>query len=43
MPATIQGIVFNDLNGNGTFNPGDPGISGAVVVLQNPNGVCTQH
>ncbi|MGY1423745.1 DUF6923 family protein, partial [Bacillus cereus] len=41
MPATIQGIVFNDLNGNGTFDPGEPGIPSAVVVLQDPNGVCT--
>ncbi|MGY1423662.1 SdrD B-like domain-containing protein [Bacillus cereus] len=41
MPATIQGIVFNDLNGNGTFDPGEPGIPNAVVVLQDPNGVCT--
>ena len=35
MAATISGIVFNDLNSNGIYNVGEPGISGAYVVLNN--------
>ncbi|QHW31015.1 DUF11 domain-containing protein [Paenibacillus rhizovicinus] len=42
MPATITGIVFNDLNHNGLFNPGEPGIPNVFVVLFNPaGGTCT--
>ncbi|MGL6107250.1 SdrD B-like domain-containing protein [Romboutsia sp.] len=33
MAATISGIVFNDLNSDGIYNVGEPGISGAYVVL----------
>ncbi|MED0876491.1 DUF7507 domain-containing protein [Bacillus mobilis] len=33
MAATISGIVFNDLNHNGQFNPGEPGIPNVFVVL----------
>ncbi|WP_242269080.1 DUF6923 family protein [Bacillus cereus group sp. BfR-BA-01352] len=33
MAATITGIVFNDLNHNGQFDPGEPGIPGVFVVL----------
>lgn len=42
MPATITGVVFNDLNHNGVFNPGEPGIAGVFVILySNASGVCT--
>ncbi|EAL12040.1 cell wall surface anchor family protein, putative [Bacillus cereus G9241] len=41
MPATIQGVVFDDLNGNGIFDLGEPGIPNVFVTLQNPNGICT--
>ncbi|MCG8399031.1 hypothetical protein LWS67_21280, partial [Bacillus atrophaeus] len=41
MPASISGTVFDDLNGNGTLDPGEPGIPNAFVVLRNPNGFCT--
>ncbi|MFD0590920.1 DUF6923 family protein [Paenibacillus sp. GCM10027627] len=41
MPATITGIVFNDLNHNGVFNPGEPGIPGVFVVLSSSSaGTC---
>ncbi|WP_242310982.1 DUF6923 family protein [Bacillus cereus group sp. BfR-BA-01331] len=33
MAATISGIVFNDLNHNGQFDPGEPGIPNVFVVL----------
>lgn len=41
MAATISGIVFNDLNHNGIFNAGEPGIANAFVVLQDTTGTCT--
>lgn len=42
MPATITGIVFNDLNHNGQYDPGEPGIPGVFVVLYNTSsGLCT--
>jgi hypothetical protein len=34
-PATIIGTIYNDLNGNGSFNTGEPGISGVTVTLSN--------
>ncbi|PGK31790.1 hypothetical protein CN907_26870 [Bacillus anthracis] len=42
MPSSISGTVFNDLNGNGILNPGEPGIPNVFVggILQpgaNPN------
>ena len=33
MAATISGIVFNDVNSSGSYTAGEPGISGAYVVL----------
>ena len=30
---TVSGEVFNDLNGNGTLDPGDPGLPGWTVDL----------
>ena len=35
MPATITGTVFNDLNHNGQFDPGEPGIPNVFVTLRN--------
>jgi CubicO group peptidase (beta-lactamase class C family)/subtilisin-like proprotein convertase family protein len=38
--GTISGTVFNDLNGNGVQDPGEPGLSGRTLFLdQNQNGV----
>lgn len=43
MPATISGIVFKDLNHNGQYNPGEPGIPDVFVVLYNTaSDVCTE-
>ena len=33
-PASLQGIVFEDINGNGAREPGEPGIAGVVVSNQ---------
>jgi len=32
-PASIGDTVYNDVNGNGTQDPGEPGISGVTVTL----------
>ncbi len=40
MPAIISGIVFNDLNHNGIYDAGEPGISGVYVVLYSTAGGC---
>ena len=37
-PGAIGDTVFNDLNGNGTQDPGDTGIAGATVTLRNSAG-----
>ena len=38
--GSIQGIVFNDINGNGVQDSGEPGIAGVVVYIDaNDNGV----
>ncbi|MCW5851639.1 MAG: hypothetical protein KIT87_16315 [Anaerolineae bacterium] len=34
--ATINGVVFNDLNGNGTREGGEPGIPNVTVTLYGP-------
>lgn len=34
--ASISGTVFDDLNSNGIFNAGEPGIPGVYVVLEGP-------
>ncbi|WP_090577530.1 SdrD B-like domain-containing protein [Paenibacillus sp. OV219] len=40
--ATITGIVFNNLNHNGVFNPGESGIPNVFVVLfSHAGGTCT--
>lgn len=41
MTVTISGIVFNDLNSNGIFNIGEPGIENAFVVLVDTLGICS--
>jgi uncharacterized protein (DUF2141 family) len=33
--GTISGVVFNDLNGNGIQDAGEPGIGGVRVILSN--------
>ena len=35
--STLSGVVFNDLNDNGTSNPGEPGIGGVTIQLINPS------
>ena len=37
-PATIGNLVFQDTNGNGVQDAGEPGISGITVILRDPNG-----
>ncbi|MEZ6195476.1 MAG: SdrD B-like domain-containing protein [Planctomycetota bacterium] len=37
-PAKIGDFVFEDLNGDGTQNPGEPGIGGATVNVLDANG-----
>ena len=41
MAATITGVVFNDLNHNGQYNTGEPGIPGVYVVLYSSAAGCT--
>ena len=36
--AVVSGVAFEDLNGNGTQDAGEPGLSGVTVTLQGPNG-----
>src|SRR5262245_31714039 len=33
LTATIEGFKFNDLNGNGVFNPGEPRLNGVTIYL----------
>ncbi|HQK56263.1 MAG TPA: SdrD B-like domain-containing protein [Methanolinea sp.] len=35
--GTITGIVYNDLNGNGQRNPGEPGLSGWTIQYRSRN------
>ena len=37
-PATLGDRIFNDLDEDGIQDEGEPGVSGVVVTLQNPNG-----
>ncbi|MBC8535831.1 DUF7507 domain-containing protein [Feifania hominis] len=41
MAATITGIVFNDLNHNGQYDTGEPGIPGVYVTLYSAGGCTT--
>ncbi len=36
--ATVSGTVYNDLNGSGTLQPGDPGLQGWTVNLEDSSG-----
>ena len=36
--GTVSGLVFSDLNGNGTQDPGEGGLSGVTVELLDSNG-----
>ncbi|PPK97185.1 SdrD B-like protein, partial [Nonlabens xylanidelens] len=37
-PATLQGLVYNDVNGNGTQDAGEPGLSGVDVLITDEDG-----
>jgi|GEM_PF-6452990 len=37
-PGSIGGVVFDDANGNGVQDPGEPGIGGVVVTVTDSNG-----
>jgi hypothetical protein len=37
-PVTISGTVYQDLNLDGTNDPGDPGVAGVVLTLTGTNG-----
>lgn len=39
--GSISGIKFDDKNGNGVKNPGEPGLSGWIIQLVTPAGVLT--
>ena len=41
LPVTIGDVVYEDLNGNGTQDPGEPGIDGVTVDLLNATGTTT--
>jgi SdrD B-like domain len=34
-PVSVSGVVYNDLNGNGVPDPGEPGLAGSTVDLLN--------
>ncbi len=36
VPGSISGMVFNDLNGNGVQDGGEPGMSGWEIILNGP-------
>ena len=42
MAATITGVVFNDLNHNGQYDAGEPGLANVAVVLYNASAGCTE-
>ena len=41
LPVTIGDVVYEDLNGNGTQDPGEPGIDGVTVDLLDAAGTTT--
>jgi uncharacterized protein (DUF2141 family) len=41
LPATISGTKFNDLNGNGVRDTGEPGLAGVTIQLRNSVGLTT--
>ncbi|MEO9952738.1 MAG: SdrD B-like domain-containing protein, partial [Nonlabens sp.] len=38
IPATLQGLVYNDVNGNGTQDVGEPGISNVDILITDQAG-----
>jgi hypothetical protein len=38
-PVTLSGTVYEDTNGNGAFDVGEPGIAGVTVTLSGTNGL----
>ncbi|HEV8117723.1 MAG TPA: SdrD B-like domain-containing protein [Thermoanaerobaculia bacterium] len=38
IPGSIAGTKFNDLNGNGARDPGEPGLSGVAIQLRSSSG-----
>ncbi|HJW13441.1 MAG TPA: SdrD B-like domain-containing protein [Thermoanaerobaculia bacterium] len=36
--ASISGTKFNDVNGNGARDPGEPGLAGVTIQLKTPSG-----
>lgn len=38
--STISGIIFDDVNENGTYDGGDTGIASVYVALRQPDGTC---
>ena len=42
-PATFGDFVFHDLNGNGSFDAGEPGIDGVDVTLTERGARCAGH
>ena len=43
MAATITGVVYNDLNHNGQYDAGEPGLANVAVVLYNASAGCTVY
>jgi len=41
LPASISGTKFNDVNGNGNQDTGEPGIAGVTIQLRDPSGQIT--
>jgi rRNA maturation protein Nop10 len=41
LPATISGTKFNDLNGNGVKDSGEPGLSGVTIQLRSTDQTLT--
>ncbi|NNF63751.1 MAG: hypothetical protein HKN07_05765, partial [Acidimicrobiia bacterium] len=40
-PATVSGVVFSDLDGDGIADPGEPGLGGVSVTITHPGGIIT--
>jgi serine-aspartate repeat-containing protein C/D/E len=36
--GAISGMKFNDINGNGALDPGEPGLAGVTIILQSAGG-----
>lgn len=39
LPATVAGLVYRDVNGNGVRDPGEPGLQGVIVRVTDSLGV----